>query len=91
MSGVALLNQVTVAGAGASFEAPARWSPASVAQFIITGVATVKLEGSLNGVNWVVIVSASASDAFADIPRFNHYRGNVTSISSGTATLLVAN
>lgn len=61
------------------------------AQFIITGVATAKLEGSLDGVNWVTIITTSVSDAFTDLPKFTHYRGNVISFSSGTVTLLVSN
>lgn len=89
MATATLLNAVTVAGAGAS----SSFVPnASTAQFIITGVATVKLEGSLDNVNWSTIVQTSVTDSFTDLPKFTHYRGNVPSISGGgTVTLLVSN
>lgn len=57
------------------------------AQFLITGTATVKLQGSLNNVNWKDIVITSTSESFEEIPKFIHYQGNITSISSGSVSL----
>lgn len=89
-----LLNAVAAVGPGATFGSLSNstfYDKPRIAQFVITGTATAKLEGSMDGTNWETIVSASASSAYADLPSFSSYRGNVTSWTSGTITLMLGN
>lgn len=86
---VTLLNAVQSTGTGNS-EQIGGIGPAAatgVVQVVITGTATVALEGSLDGTNWFEITSVSSSGGQA-VTAPVYVRGNVTSYSSGDVTLM---
>lgn len=91
MAVATLLNAVAATGAGTAreYSDDVRVRSAyGMVQAVITGSATVALEGSLNGTNWFPVTSFSASGAqVAELPP--RVRGNVTAFTSGTVTLLL--
>lgn len=59
-------------------------------QVTITGVATVALEGSNDGVNAVPLqANIKASAGYEDAAPWNYMRANVTSYASGTITVVM--
>ncbi len=59
-------------------------------QAIITGTATVALQGSLDDVNWVTLRTSTASEGFSTKEPWAWVRANVTSYTSGAVTMIVA-
>lgn len=55
---------------------------------VIRGIttATVKVEGSLDGTNWVELASKSA-DFAGVVPAFPYLRGNITAWTEGDITV----
>jgi hypothetical protein len=85
----ALLQNVTTVGVSP-------WAPVTPGslrhtfQVIISGAASVNLEGSNDGVNAVTLQSGiAASGGYTDNAPWQYYRANVTSISSGTVTVVM--
>lgn len=59
-------------------------------QVTITGVATVTLEGSNDGVNAITLQpNIKASAGYEDDAPWNYMRANVTSYASGTVTAVM--
>lgn len=78
-----LLDGVSASGAGSTFEINA--NPKTF-QTVKSGTATVAVQKSNDGTNWVDINSdASGIDEYTGVARF--YRGNVTAYTSGTITV----
>jgi hypothetical protein len=86
-----LLNAVTASGAGTatSFsDDTRRHSPQAIVHTIISNTATAVLQGSLDGTNWFTVYSfASTSAQLVDLPP--NVRGNVTSYTSGTVSMVL--
>lgn len=83
-SPVTLLNAVVATGAGSGV--PIDGVPFSV---VVTGIttATVAVQGSLDGTNFVTIGSALTADGtVSSTTPYKYIRGNVTSYTSGTIT-----
>lgn len=93
-----LLNGVLVTGAGAALQTSARQRTFQ-GKVVGTGAvtATIKVEVSLDGVNFIVIGTITLSgtteafDGFATEAPWEYVRGNVTAITgtSAAATLLM--
>lgn len=92
-----LLDAVTVTGASAA------WLPVAANrsfQIIITGVATVRLQITNNvmtgvapsplAANWVTFAITSSTVVFENNSPHKAVRANVTSISSGSVTVILA-
>lgn len=79
-----LLSGVVATGAGSKFSAPAERVTVQV-EGITT--ATVKLEGSNDGTNWVELRASTADEAYTTSDAFAWLRGNVTAWTSGTITM----
>jgi hypothetical protein len=60
-----------------------------IVQALLTGTATVALQGSLDGTNWVSLVDYSGNGA-DEVGLMPYVRGNVTSFTSGAVTLKLA-
>lgn len=91
---IKLLDAVSAPGPGAAFGGSGVISPfyerrPKTGSFIITGTATVTLDGSHDSATWYTIISATATGSYTDIPPYLYYRGNLQSIGSGTVTLTV--
>lgn len=88
-----LLNAVTVAGAGTSYRPTRRqvFTPveSGVFQAIITGVASVNIEGSADGINWAQLANLTNSGIIA-IQLCSWMRANVISYTSGTVTAFLS-
>lgn len=84
-----LLNAVAAVGAGTVFPIDEDVASKKILQAIITGTATVKLQGSLNNVDWVDVGTAVSVSGYQLVDVFPYMRGNVTAWTSGTVTLLL--
>lgn len=51
----------------------------------IRGITTaaVQIEGSLDGVNWAIVLASKTADFIGSVPIFPYMRANVTSWTSG--------
>jgi streptogramin lyase len=91
MAVTTLLSGVSATGAGAAValsDESRRRAPQAIVQAVISGTATVALEGSLDGTNWFSIYSwTEAGGQLVDVP--SQVRGNVTAFTSGTVSLLL--
>jgi hypothetical protein len=92
-----LLNAVTATGTGTALKLFVgdtaqprnyRRGARGLVKAVLTGTATVSLEGSLTGTSYVTIVSLTASGIY-EITLPPYLRGNVTAFTSGTVTLMV--
>jgi hypothetical protein len=88
-----LLTAVAATGAGSAVhtggEPAAKGEDTGIVQAVITGTATVVLEGSLDNTNWVTITSFTASGG-SGVLLWPYLRGNVTSRTSGNVTLMLS-
>lgn len=82
-----LLNAVAATGASASLSMN---TTPQMAQVTGTFVATVHLEGSNDGTNWVSIGNVTAAGSIANTAAWAYVRGNVTAYTSGTVTMVIA-
>jgi len=87
MSEITLIDGATETGAGAAHDLRDPFSPGAV-QAVVSGTATVKLQGSLNGTDWCDIASFTGNDA-AEVTALRYVRGNVTAHTSGTVSLIL--
>lgn len=80
-----LLNGVTATGAGPTVTPVHPRGDHENLNVVIRGIttATVALEGSLDGTNWVAITSKTA-DYAGKVADFPYLRANVTAYTSGT-------
>ena len=60
----------------------------AVLQAVISGVATITVQASLDGTNWLTIKTYTAS-AIEEIPQYPFLRAQVSAWTSGTAGLLM--
>lgn len=82
-----LIDAAEETGAGAAITLPA---DATVrVHAIISGTATVKLQGSIDGTTWFDLYTATATEAFTS-ESWPYMRGNVTAYTSGTVTVWAA-
>lgn len=89
MSSSTLMAAKAATGAGAS--TPVRMiRDKRTFQVTIIGTATVAIEGSNDGNNWVTLQSGvTSSSGFEDDAPWNYVRANVTSYTSGTVTVVM--
>lgn len=83
-SAVTILSAVTATGAGTGY--PIDGVPFSV---VVTGIttATVAIQGSVDGTNYVTIGSALTADGTGGATTpYKYVRANVTAYTSGTIT-----
>lgn len=82
---VTLLNAVTVTGPGASVQVD---SLRKTFHIMITGIAVVTIEASLDNVTFgTLFPSVSSTSLLSDIDPWLHIRANVVSITSGSVTV----
>lgn len=79
-----LLSAVVATGAGPSYELPAA---STVFQVAGITTATVVIQGSLDGTNWVALNSFTADGGYALTSPWKYVRANVTAWTSGTITV----
>lgn len=83
-----LLDAAGETGAGS---AQAMNRAGKVFQYLVTGTATLKLEGSVDGTNWVDLATGlSASGKTANTEPWPFVRANVTGYTSGAVSCWVA-
>jgi hypothetical protein len=91
-----LLDAVTATGAGSTQNNAAvrKTYQASGTTSAAAGAATIKVQGSNNGINWddigtitLTLATTTSSDSFASDDRYAYIRGNVTAISGTDATV----
>lgn len=63
--------------------------PEAVMQVDITGTITIQILGSLDGVSFVELVAAAATDSLNAVVLLPYYRFTATSTSGGTAVVKV--
>lgn len=87
---VTLMNAVTETGTGTPVQCILEKGVPNntVAQAIVSGTATVVLQGSLDGTNWYQIASYTASGG-GQVAVAPYMRANCTSTSGGTVTLKI--
>jgi len=90
MRAVTLLSGATTTGAGASVQCILEKGVPNntVAQAIVSGTATVVLEGSFDDTTWYQIASYTASGG-GQVHVAPYMRANCTSTSGGTVTLKI--
>lgn len=81
-----LLDAVGATGAGTAVQNPGRHK---LFQAVISGTATVDIEGSLDNVNWVQLGQLTASGIVSDSDPWEYVRANVTAWTSGTVTVIM--
>lgn len=83
-----LLNAVAVAGAGTGYKL---FGPHRSAQVIISGTLSLDIEVSNDNTNWEKILTGITASAMYDIGgAYVYTRGNVTSYTSGSATVIAS-
>lgn len=80
-----LLNAAAATGAGAA----STFKALNITyQAVVTGTATVEVQGSNDGTNWVQIANFTASGASTKADAFKYVRANVTAYTSGAVTVI---
>lgn len=89
MSSSTLMAVQAATGAGAS--TPVRMiRDKRTFQVTINGIATVAIEGSNDGANWIMLQPGiTSSTGYEDDAPWNFVRANVTSYTSGSVTVVM--